>query len=556
MVNYVQKNAWHTRLKVAVGQINPTVGDFPGNSEKILAAIDEAQRLSCNLVVFPEMSLTGGPAQDLLLRSDFVKSQISAMRELARRVGKIVAIVGFADRRVEGHDEKLYNSAALIFDGGIRKVVNKTGAQTQSVFSDGRYFTLGEPSTPLKVNGVPLGILVGDDSLRPDACKALVDAGASLIIAPTLMPFCTGEFNDRLSKTADVARKANVDILAVNPVGGQDELIFDGGSFAVDLLGKVSWQAPQFKEGLFVAEVSQARQESLRLSDVEQVRQGLCVATRDFVLKSGFSQVVVGLSGGIDSALVAALAAESLGPENVLGLIMPSDVSPPESAEDAQKLASNLGIETKVIPIKPLFEAYTTTLSEHFGGKAPDVTEENLQARIRGNLLMGFANKLGYMVLSTGNRSESFVGYTTLYGDMVGGFAPISDVPKLLVYELAEHINSDAGREVIPKSTIEKEPSAELRPNQTDAEVLGPYRSLDPILKAYIDEDKAFEEVLESDPDDGAVRKAISRFLKSEFKRYQAPPGPRIMSRVQAKERKMPLVKSIESWYDRKVLET
>jgi len=556
MAKYVRENAWHKRLKIAVGQINPTIGDFPGNTEKILAAIDEALRLNCNLVVFPEMSLTGGPAHDLLLRSDFVKSQVSAMRELARRVGKIVAIVGFVDRRVEGREAKLYNSAALIFDGGLRKVADKTRTQTSNGFNEGRYFTHGAPSAPLKVNGVPLGILVGDDAQRPEACKSLVAAGASLIIAPMLMPFRMGEFKDRLSETADVARKADVDILVANPVGGQDELIFDGGSFAVDPLGKVLWQAPQFKEGLFVAEIPQVGQESLRLSDVEQVRQGLCVAVRDFVLKSGFSKVVIGLSGGIDSALVAALAAESLGPENILGLIMPSEVSPPESAEDARKLASNLGIETRVIPIKPVFDAYTAALSEHFSGEAPDVTEENLQARIRGAVLMGFANRFRYMVLCTGNRSESLVGYATLYGDMAGGFAPISDVPKTLVYKLAEHINSEAGRELIPRSIIEKEPSAELRPNQTDAEALGPYESLDPILGAYIDEDKAFEQVLEFGHDEGSVRNAISRFLRSEFKRYQAPPGPRIVSRMQASERKAPLVKSIESWCDRKLLET
>ncbi len=556
MAKYVQENAWHKRLKIAIGQVNPTIGDFPGNTEKILTAVDEALRLNCNVVVFPETSLTGGPAHDLLLRSDFVKSQISAMRELARRVGKIVAVVGFVDRRVQGHEAKLYNSAALIFDGGLRKVVDRTGTHTLDGLNEGRYFTPGVPSAPLKVNGVPLGILVGDDARQPDACKRLVDAGASLIIAPMLMPFRMGEFNARLSETADAARRADVDILVANSVGGQSELIFDGGSFAVDSSGEVLWRAPQFKEGLFVAEVPQAGQENLELTNVEEVRQGLSLAIRDFVLKNGFSKVVIGLSGGIDSALVAALAAESLGPEQVLGLIMPSEVSPPESVQDAQKLASNFGIETKIIPIGPVYDAYSAALGEHFSGKAPDVTEENLQARIRGNVLMGFANKFGYMVLCTGNRSESLVGYATLYGDMAGGFAPISDVPKTLVYELAEHVNAEAGRELIPRSVIAKEPSAELRPGQTDAEALGPYGSLDPILGAYIDDGAAFEGMLEFGHDEESARNVISRFLKSEFKRYQAPPGPRIVSRMQASERRMPLVKSIESWYHRKLWET
>jgi len=556
MVKYVQENAWHKRLKIAVGQVNPTIGDFPGNAEKILAAADEAQRLNCNVVVFPEMCLTGGPAHDLLGRSDFVKSQITAMKELARRVGKIVAIVGFVDRRVEGRETKLFNSAALVFDGGIRKVVDKTGLRVLNGLDERRYFTAGVPSAPLKVNGVPLGILIGDDSRELEACKRLVKAGASLIISVAAMSFRMGEYNSRLSEVADLAKKGNVDILVSNFVGGQDELVFDGGSFAVDSMGQVLWRAPQFKEGLFVAEVPQAGQDGLRLSDIEQVRQGLCVAIRDFVVKSGFSKVVVGLSGGIDSGLVAALAAESLGPENVLGLIMPSKVSCPGSAEDAGRLALNLRIETKCIAIKPVYDAYIAGLGDPFGAKAPGVAEENLQARIRGNLLMGFANKFGYMVLCTGNRSESLVGYATLYGDMAGGFAPISDVPKTLVYELAKHINSESGRELIPRSMIEKAPSAELRPDQTDAEALGPYESLDPILSEYIDGGKAFEEVLAAGHDEESVRNAISRFYGSEFKRYQGPPGPRIVSRALACERNIPLAKCIESWFARKLFET
>jgi len=353
-----------------------------------------------------------------------------------------------------------------------------------------------------------------------------------------------------------LASNVDVDVLVANLVGGQDELVFDGASFTANSLGEVIWRAPFCKDGLFVVEIPQPAGQNRVQDEVEDVHQALCLAIRDFVIKNGFSKVIVGLSGGIDSAVVAALAAQSLGPENVLGLIMPGEVSAPESAEDAQKLASNLGIETRVVPIKPIYDAYMAGLSEHFAGKERDVAEENLQARVRGTILMALSNKLGHLVLCTGNRSERLVGYATLYGDMAGGFAPLSDVPKTLVYDVADQMNSEAGREVIPQRVIDKEPSAELRPSQTDAESLGPYEALDPILEGYVDEGRSFEELLEAGHAEEAVRNALSRFMRSEFKRYQGPPGPRIVSQVPASERRMPLTKAIEAWFARRLWES
>jgi len=548
--------AWFNRLKIAVGQIDVKLGDFNGNAEKIIAMTKKAHELHCNVVVFPEMCVAGGLPFDLLERSDFVRSQISALKDVAGRVGKIVAIVGFVDRRVEGQDINLYDSAAVIFDGRIRKVIDKNTLGAHDGFDERRYFTPGEPSEPFKVNSVPLGILIGDEIMQRDASKRLVEKGASLIIAPMASSFRVGRSGARALEVADLASRADVDVLVANLVGGQDELVFDGASFAADPLGQVLWRTPFCEDGLFVAEIPQPAGQSRVQDEVEDVRQALCLAIRDFVVKNGFSKVIVGLSGGIDSALVATLAAQSLGAENVLGVIMPSEVSAPESAEDAQKLASNLGIETRIIPITPIYGAFMEGLREHFAGKEPGVAEENLQARVRGTVLMALSNKLGRLVLCTGNRSERLVGYATLYGDMVGGFAPLSDVPKTLVYDIADQVNSKAGSEVIPQRIIDKEPSAELRPNQTDAESLGPYESLDPILEGYVDEGKSFEELLEAGHDEDAIRNALSRFMGSEFKRYQGPPGPRIVSRVTASERRMPLTKAVEAWFARRLWES
>ena len=521
MARDYDENAWFNRLKVGVGQIKTSTGDFPGNVEKVLNAIKKAEELGCNLVVFPEMCLAGCPAHDLLQRPDFVQGQISAMRDVASRVGRIIVLLGFVSRKKEDRIEYLHNAAALCFDGKVLRVIEKSSIGEHSGLEERHYMTKGELAPPVRINRVAVGVLVGDDVLRPGTCEQLAEQGAHVIVAPIASPFRIGATDSRISRIAERADEASVNLLVVNRVGGQDELVFDGASFAVDDYGERIWQAPQFEEGLFVVEVHDC----------------------------GLSKAIVGLSGGIDSALVAALAKDALGPENVLGLLMPSGITSKESTDYAESLASNLSIKTESVPIQPILDTYIGSLSGHFVGKEPDVTEQNLHARIRGDILMAFSNKLGHLVLCTGNRSEGSTGYATLYGDMAGGFCPLADVPKTLVYSLAGHINSRTGQEVIPKTIIDREPTAELRPNQTDAESLGPYKQLDPILEAHLDRGLGIREIVDSGLPEEATRDALRRFYCSQHKRHQAAPGPRIVSARTSSEVRLPINSHFDAWF-------
>ncbi len=572
-------------LRIALAQINPIVGDFKYNTKKILEYTEKAEENDVDVICFPELVLTGYPPEDLLLKPQFVEDNIAALEKIVRKTKDFnsVSIVGYVDA-----EDDIYNAAAVIHGGEIKGVYRKMFLPNYSVFDEERYFQAGKEPNLFTLGDVNFGVNICEDIRYPDG-PGHVQAlnGADILINISSSPYHAGKREFRKTMLSTRASDYAVFIAYVNLVGGQDELVFDGGSMIFDSDGKLVAQAKIFEEDLLIADLNlesvlrkrlhdpRRRKERLKVPEIprificdrnrkgkskiegrieedlsieEEIFRALVTGTRDYVRKNGFSKVLIGLSGGIDSSLVAAIAVEALGSENVIGVLMPSQFTSKSSVEDAEKLAENLGIRTIKIGISRIFEAYLEELKDMFEGRGWDSTEENIQARIRGNILMAISNKFGYLVLTTGNKSEMSVGYATLYGDMAGGFAVIKDVFKTMVYRIARHVNERAGREIIPERVFEKPPSAELREDQKDEDDLPPYSILDQILKAYIEEDKSYHEILAEGFDEELVKKVIRMVDRNEYKRRQAPPGIKITPRAFGKDRRLPITNRYVPW--------
>ena len=542
------------------------VGGIARNSERIRELYTLANNAGCDIVAFPELSITGYPPEDLVLKSGFVAENQQAMREIVAATGECVAVFGF----VSGSHGDLRNSAAIASRGLLHGTYDKHLLPNYSVFDEERYFTPGSAFSLFTIAGVNVGITICEDIWQSEGpVKTQAQAGAALNININGSPFHRGKFDERQQMVSERAKDNSCAIVYVNQVCGQDELVFDGGSMVFDHHGDLVMRAPQFEEkltfvdlevneslstrGVPVIEVSaesRARGEEQRglisspAVDLEQVFGALVLGTRDYVRKNGFTDVVIGLSGGIDSALVAAVAVEALGKQHVHGVSMPSRYSSEGSKTDAAILASNLGIDMQTISIEPAFTAYLDMTAASFSGKPADLTEENLQSRVRGTTLMALSNKFGWMVLTTGNKSELAVGYFTLYGDSVGGYAVIKDLLKTTVYDLCRHINKRSGCELIPEAVISKPPSAELRPDQRDDQSLPPYEVLDPILELYVEQDRTAAEIISMGFDEALVRR-ISRLVDvNEYKRRQGPPGVRVSLKAFGKDRRLPITNS------------
>ena len=569
-------------LRVALAQINPAVGDLEGNADRIRAAIRDAEAAACDVVVLPELAVTGYPPEDLILRRSFVTENLAALDRIqeATRGLHVTAVVGFVDLAPDA-----CNAAAVLHDGRRAGVYHKQYLPNYGVFDESRYFRPGAESPVFRIAGVPVGVSVCEDiwySSGPVQAQAL--AGAEVVVNLNGSPFHAGKMGQRQRMLATRAADNAVIVCYCNMVGGQDALIFDGGSVIFDARGERIAAAPMFDETLLIADldvdaVGQVRLHDPRLrllapeaarhvpvcdprtgdrppidppandplpDDDAAIYQALVLGTRDYVRKTGFEKVVVALSGGIDSTLTATIAADALGPANVTAVAMPSRYSSEGSIADARALADNLGIDLLTLPIEGPFAAHLDVLHDVFAGRDPDVTEENLQARLRGNLIMALSNKFGWLVLTTSNKSESATGYTTLYGDMTGGLAVIQDVPKTTVYRLARYVNEVAGPQPsgdgrIPRSVIDKPPSAELRPDQRDEDSLMPYDRLDPILQAFVEEDRTLDEIVAQGFDAADVRRVMTLVTRSEYKRRQAAPGLKITPRAFGKDRRFPI---------------
>ena len=566
-------------FRIGLGQINPTVGDLEGNVAKIRAGLDQARAQGCRLVAFPELAVTGYPPEDLLFKSAFIEANLRALQDVTRATGGLTAVVGFVDKR-----DDIFNAAAILHDGRVAGVYHKQYLPNYGVFDEDRYFQAGNAAPVFTVGETCFAVNVCEDiwyPTGPTTRQAL--AGAELVVSINASPYHAGKGQQRERLIATRAADDLVCVAFVNTVGGQDELVFDGGSLIVNERGEIVARGRQFAEDFVAADLDlgavfharlrdSRRRKEKRTADevprtalpvlsapalipvipegaavtplppVAEVFEALVLGTRDYVGKNGFKHVVIGLSGGIDSALVAAIAVEALGRENVTGVTMPSPYSSSGTRADAERLARNLGIDFQTLPITPTFESFKKSLESAFKGCREDVAEENIQARIRGTLLMALSNKFGWLVLTTGNKSEIAVGYSTLYGDMAGGFAVIKDVPKTLVYELSRHANERAGREVIPASIFERAPSAELRPDQTDQDTLPPYPELDAILQAYVEEDRGVGELVALGFKEETVRRVIRMVDTNEYKRRQGPIGVKITPRAFGRDWRLPIV--------------
>ena len=566
-------------MRLALAQINTTVGDLDGNRERIVGRIDEAKEAGAEVVLFPELAVTGYPPEDLLLRPEFVKGAERSLEQIARAARGIVAFVG-----VPHFDRDLHNVLAICAAGEVKAIYRKRFLPNYGVFDEHRYFAPGRDLVLLEYGGVLIGPTVCEDIWQPGPpATDLSLAGAQMIANISASPFHVGKDREREQMLATRARDNVCYVAFVNAVGGQDELVFDGHSVVLDDEGQVVARAPGFEEALLIVDVDPIEAVGRRLRDVrrrtleserepapeipvvhigaprasrqhpvepviapmlddlEQMRLALELGLRDYVEKNGFEEIVVGVSGGIDSALTAALVAETLGPERLHCVSMPSRYSSVETRADARKLAENLGSPFLELPIEPIVESFNAVLRDVFSGREPDLTEENAQARIRGTLLMALSNKFGWLVVATGNKSELSVGYATLYGDMAGGFALLKDVYKTDVFRLARHLNERAGRELIPLTTIERAPSAELRPDQRDEDSLPPYAELDRVLEEYVELDRSREELTEDGFDREVVERALSMIDRAEYKRRQAPPGVKLRPRAFGRDRRVPI---------------
>ena len=539
-------------MKIALAQINPTIGDFDGNTAKIAAFIDRAKELGCDLVVFPELAITGYPPRDLLERRDFVGENLRRVHSLVDSVEGIGVICGFVDENTNGAGYPLHNGAVLFESGKILQKVYKRLLPDYDVFDESRYFEPGTDCSSFLYKGNNIGLTICEDiwndkdlfarRLYPmDPVEQMVQDGANLIINISSSPFHAGKRKFKWDLLGSVAKKYHAPLAYVNQVGGNDSLLFDGLSVAFDSTGQMVARARDFKEDLVVWDTVTAEGDLHPITETKEasVLEALVMGTRDYVHKCGFSKAVVGLSGGIDSALTAAIAVRALGKDNVSGLFMPSPYTSQDNFEDTKSLADNLGIEYLQIPISGIFESFLAALSPVFENIQTQVTGQNIQARIRGTLLMAFSNKRGALLLSTGNKSEVAVGYCTLYGDMSGGLSVISDVPKMMVYQLSHLINES--HNVIPKRILEKPPSAELKPDQEDQDDLPPYDVLDGILATYIEENKTEEEIIAKGFEPEVVKETVCRVHRNEYKRYQAPPGLKVTTKSFGYGRRYPM---------------
>ena len=568
-------------IRVGIAQINSTVGDLTGNTRKIMECIDQAKSLGVDLLTFPELAITGYPPEDLLLKPQFIRQNRKSLNNIIEHCSDIAVVVGFVDS-----DGDIYNAAAVLYNKKLVGVYHKSYLPNYGVFDENRYFQAGEECPVFIIYGIGIGVTICED-MWYEAGPALVQtyAGAAVLINISASPYHAGKglFRERMLATR--ASDSAAIVVHNNLVGGQDELVFDGNSLIVNEKGEIVARGKQFEEDFVVADLdtesvfrSQLRdprrrketpwiREKLeratkidvsseypsitkpslpprpvdRLNELAEIYQALVLGTRDYVHKNGFEKVAIGLSGGIDSSLVAAIAVDALGAENVIGVSMPSRYSSSGSKSDAEALARNLDIALKVIPIERAFCAYLETLAEPFKGTNPDATEENIQARIRGNLLFALSNKFGWLVLACSNKSETAMGYTTLYGDMSGGLIPLKDVPKTLVLELAKYKNRQAGKEMIPSSVLTKAPSAELRPDQKDTDTLPPYDILDPILKAYVEDDVTIDQIIAMGFDRETVLRVAKLVDRNEYKRRQAAPGIKITPRDFGRDRRLPI---------------
>ncbi len=569
-------------LSIALCQMNAVVGDIAGNERAILDAIGRARDGGAQLVLFPELALTGYPPEDLLLKEHFLRDARAALDRIAAATTGIVALVGFPER-----EDDVYNALAVLADGAVQAVYRKVHLPNYGVFDEQRYFQSGTGPALIELGGHKVGLTICEDIWEPGPPASLeARAGATLIVNVSASPYHRGKGLERERMLAQRARDNLCAIAFCALVGGQDELVFDGHSLVLDHEGETIARAGQFTEELLFATIDLEAAQTQRLRDARQrapareareavptlarlalpqpaadgapedhvggaiapllapaaeVYGALVTGLRDYVGKNGFRRVVLGLSGGIDSALVVCIAADALGPEGVAAVVMPSPYSSAETQEDARTLARHLGVDLFELPIESAMRAYDAALAEVFAGTEPGLAEENVQARIRGNLVMALSNKFGWLVLATGNKSEMSVGYSTLYGDLAGGLAVIKDCPKTVVYELARHVNEVAGGERIPRSIIDRAPSAELRPDQRDEDSLPPYAVLDPILDAYVEDDLGREQLLLRGFDAADVDRVIALVDRAEYKRRQAPPGIKVTSRAFGRDRRVPI---------------
>ncbi|WP_456464405.1 NAD+ synthase [Persephonella sp.] len=565
------------KLRLALAQINSTVGDIEGNTEKIIKGIREAKHHDVDIIAFPELAITGYPPEDLLLKPSFINKNIRYLEKIAQESRNIISIVGFVDKV-----EDIYNASAVLLNGDIVAKYHKNFLPNYGVFDEVRYFQKGNEITILNIQGYKIGMSICEDIWYPEnPINIQAIEGAELVININASPYYAGKVKLREDMLRVRARDNLISIAYVNLVGGQDELVFDGNSLVVGPDGDIIAKGKAFEEDLLICDLDldaifrkQLKDNRLRnlrayykreerfvevflnykikdkldiipqrveldLKEAEEIYKALVLGLRDYIHKNSFEKVVIGLSGGIDSSLTATIAVDALGSENVKGVLMPSQYTSKESIEDAKQLAENLGIEIFVLPITDIFNSYLKELKPVFEGLEPDVTEENLQARIRGNLLMALSNKFGWIVLATGNKSEMSVGYATLYGDMVGGFAVLKDVYKTKVYELAQYRNSISP--VIPERVLHKPPSAELKPDQKDEDELLPYVILDEIIYMYVEEDISAEDIAKKGFDRESVERVIKMIDRNEYKRRQAPIGIRITPRGFGKDRRMPI---------------
>jgi len=557
-------------LRVAGAQINLVVGDIDGNTERIIDAMEWAEECQADVLLFPELAVTGYPPEDLLLKASFIRDNIAAMHTIAGRSGETAVVLGFVDRGAGQRDDaghvRVHNSAALLAGGRLRGVYHKGLLPNYGVFDEDRYFVSGEiPAALWEVNGVAAGVSVCEDIWVPDGPPAAqAAAGAEILLNINGSPYHRGKGVERERMLAERAKTAGLPLVYLNLVGGQDELVFDGQSVVFDAAGETLYRAAQFEEELFWVDVplpssgAQAPQavevtsgdllegpaESpsaihLPYDESEEIYRALCLGLADYVGKNGFSGVVIGLSGGIDSALTATIAVDALGAASVRGVTMPSRYSSSGSVEDSKALASSLGIAFDEISIEPPFSGFLDALGDAFELSDVDVAEQNLQARARGAILMALSNRFGGIVLATGNKSEMSVGYATLYGDMVGGYAVLKDVSKTLVYQLARWRNRNG--ETIPQNTIEKPPSAELKPDQKDTDSLPPYEVLDPILERYVEDDASADEIVAEGFESAVVEQIVRMVDRNEYKRRQAAPGVRITTKGLGRDRRLPI---------------
>jgi len=567
-------------MRLALAQINTVVGDLDGNRERIVGRLEEAKQADADLVLFPELAVTGYPAEDLLLRPGFIRAAARTLEEIARAARGITALVG-----TPHFERDLYNACAVCAGGEVKAIYHKRFLPNYGVFDEDRYFASGQELFLLEHGDVLIGPTICEDVWQPGPpATDLALAGAQLITNISASPFHVGKEREREQMLATRARDNVAFVAFVNAVGGQDELVFDGHSVVLDDNGEVLARAPGFEEALLIVDVeptvaiarrlrdvrrralARERGEPLDLptihvgsprpstngkpaeaqiapllDDLEQMRRGLELALRDYVDKNGFREIVIGVSGGIDSALTAALAVEALGPDRVHLVSMPSRFSSEATRADARMLAENLDADFRELPIEPIVEAFDQTLAPSFEGRQRDLTEENVQARTRGVLLMALSNKHGWLVVATGNKSELAVGYATLYGDMAGGFALLKDVFKTDVFRLAKYLNEHAGRELIPASTIQRAPSAELRDDQLDEDSLPPYPALDRVLEAYVEEDRSLEDLMSDGFDPDTVERALGLIDRAEYKRRQAPPGVKLRPKAFGRDRRVPI---------------